>query len=156
MSVVKGIPRDATAGQLREAKLKGMSESGIWSVEAVKNMAVTEPYAYLSKTEPGGKVMNKTEEVVNNLTEAAVAITKAGGVVRDTANATIDSMTDSNRKLRENTNKLTDSIGVFLKTANKPEYIKAINDMERLAAALEKIAELEKAGILNKLAAVVK
>ena len=38
----------------------------------------------------------------------------------------------------------------------KPEYLKAISDVERLAIALEKIADLEKAGILNKLAAVIK
>ena len=156
MSVVKGLPRDVTAGQLREAKLKGFSESGIYTVEAVKHMAVTDPYAYFNKSEPGGKVMNKVEEVIDNLNEASSAVMKAGKTVRETALSTIESMTDNNRKLRDNTNKLTDSIGVFLKTANNPAYVKAINDIERLAGALEKIAELEKAGILNKLAAVVK
>jgi molybdopterin converting factor small subunit len=156
MSVVKGLPRDGTAGEIRQAHLKGWAETGLFSVEAVYKMAVTDPYAYLDKMEPGGKVMSKVEEVVENLGEAAKAITKAGGHVRDTANQTIALITDNNRKLRDNNTKLTDSINVFLKTANKPEYIKAINDMERLATALEKIAELEKNGILNKLAAVIK
>lgn len=156
MSAVKGLPRDATAGQLRETTHKGFSESGVWTVEHIRRMVVTDPCAYLTKLEPGGQVVSKVEDVVENLNEASNAIIKAGGVVRDTAIQTIDSITDSNRKVRENTNKLSDSIGVFLKTANRPEYIKAINDMERLASALEKIAELEKAGILNKLSAIVK
>jgi len=156
MGAITGLPRGFTAGELRESREHGISNTGVVSVKYVENKIQQDPYMYLSKLEPGGQVMNKVEEVVLNLSEASNAIIKAGSTVRESAKTTIDSITDNNRKLRENNTKLTDSINVFLKTATKPEYAKAINDMERLASALEKIAELEKAGILNKLAAVIK
>ena len=156
MSAIKGLPRGMTAGEMRQAKQQGFSESGTYSVEYLSRKVESEPYMYLLKTEPGGKVVNHVEEVKVNLSEAADAMIKAGTAVRDTAVQTIASITDNNRKLRDNNTRLTDSINVFLKTATKAEYLKAINDVERLATALEKIADLEKAGILNKLAAVIK
>jgi len=156
MSAIKGLPRGITAGEMRQAKRQGFTESGAYSIAYLSRRVESEPYMYLLKTEPGGKVMNHVEEVKVNLSEAAEAMIKAGTAVRDTAVQTIASITDNNRKLRDNNTRLTDSINVFLKTATKAEYIKAINDVERLATALEKIADLEKAGILNKLAAIVK
>ena len=156
MSVVKGLPKDGTAGEIRQVLMNGVSETGLYSTEFVRNKVIADPYVYLSKSEPGGKVMKHVEEVTLNLGEAAQAIIKAGANVRNTADKTIEDIVGHNRKLRDNNTKLTDSINVFLKTATKPEYLKAINDVERLSLALEKIADLEKAGILNKLAAVIK
>lgn len=156
MGAVKGLPRGFTAGELRESKAHGVSNTGVVSVAYVDKRVQSDPYVYLEKREPGGQVVDKVEETVLKLSEASEAIIKAGSTVRESAKTTIESITDNNRKLRDNNTKLTDSINVFLKTATKPEYAKAINDMERLASALEKIAELEKAGILNKLAAVIK
>lgn len=156
MGAVKGLPSAGTAGGIRETKLYGISNTGLVSTKYIATKVTSDPYVFLSKKEPGGQIMSHVEEVKLNLGEAAEAIIKAGGAVRDTAVKTIDSIVDNNRKLRDNNTKLTESINVFLKTATKPEYLKAISDVERLASALEKIADLEKAGILNKLAAVIK
>ncbi len=156
MSAVKGLPTGFTAGEMREAKRNGYSESGVYTKAYVNNKVVSDPYVFLNKSEPGGKVMDKVEETVSSLNEAATAIIKAGSTVRSTAEQTIETITVSNRKLRDNNSKMADSINVFLKTATKPEYLKAINDIERLATALEKIAELERTGILSKLSAVIK
>jgi len=155
-NLLSAIPRGFTSGELSQIKKRGYSDKGSMSVEALYLHSVKSWGEYFSKTEPGGQVMNAAEKIAEDLRIASESICNAGRLVKETSEVAIREMIESGRKVRDQNTKLSESINSFLKTAQKPEFTKAIADAERLASALEKIAELEKTGTLSKLAALIK
>lgn len=149
--------KQPTAGQLLQIEKNGFTDDGqFYKASSVENFILTNPEICLSKKEPAVQARSQSEKMIDDLSEVASALRKVGMTVNIAANETIKTMIDSGGKIRDQNTKLASSIESFLKTARSPDFKRAIDDAERLAAALEKIAALDKAGSLGKLANLLK
>ena len=140
-----------TAGAMRQIKQNGhTTAAGGWhSMHNVHNLAA-EASLYLNEREPLGKymsVLEKTKEDAEALTDALLKSTTA---MVEQARESYKQLNDVNGKMRDGAEKLGLAIDKFNKIAGNASFAETARQAESLVNSLERLAELEKSGMLDR------
>jgi len=146
----------ATSGELKEIAQKGYSQSGLINVGFFRKYSALNGSKLIKDNIGVINIMNETNKVEQDLMKVGKAILSQSKALKEIANLHEEKIVESSRKIRDSNHKLTDAIDGFVKKATSAQFMKAVDDAERLAIALEKISDLESKGILNKLTQLMK
>lgn len=148
--------RNTTAGALRQVKQKGSSVSGgVFSKAAVMNMILTGQAAYLSKREPLGKYMSALENTAKEIDAVADSIAVKSRAMVENAAQGVKAMSKISGDLRASADNLASAIEKFGKVANNASFAETAKNAESLVASLERLAELQRSGMLEKVMAAM-
>lgn len=142
--------RNITSGALREVKSKGASTAsrGIFSQEYLNSLY--DPKMYFSKIEPAGVFMETLDKTAKVIEQNAEALSTAANKLVDTAKQANKQMSDVTGKFRDGTEKLSIAIDKLMKVAGRGDFAETVRLTESLVDSLERLAELEEKGILDR------
>jgi hypothetical protein len=146
--------KGTTAGALRELKRDGFTRAaGGWFSQDFlsNNLLVGNNFdLYLSKNEPLGEFMNKAEITKENIDNVSDAIRKASVNMVETAREANKQLNDASGKMRDGTEKLSVAIEKMMKIAGRADFANTVKITESFVSSLERLAELEEKGLLDK------
>jgi ABC-type transporter Mla subunit MlaD len=146
-ALLKGM----TAGALRQIKQQGYTTAaGGWhALDLVYNMA-TDASVYLRENEPLGKYMTVLEKTNQDAKELTQALLKSTNAMVEQARDAHKQMQDINGKLRDGAEKLGLAMEKFNRVAGNTNFAETAKQAESLVSSLERLAELEASGMLDK------
>jgi hypothetical protein len=152
--------RGVTAGALRQAKQRGWStntrDGGIFSTAYVKKLVVHNTADYLTKREPLGQYMEALEQAKQTSTELTEAISSQMRQMVDAASVGSKAMMEVSAKLRDSAEKMGTAMNKFSAIANNTKFAETAKQAESLVNSLERLADLQKSGLLDKVMAAMK
>jgi uncharacterized phage infection (PIP) family protein YhgE len=146
-STLKGM----TAGALRQIKKQGNTTAAgrRHALDRVYNMA-TDAGVYLRENEPLGKYMTVLEKTNQDAKELTQALLKSTNAMVEQARDAHKQMQDINGKLRDGAEKLGLAMEKFNRVAGNTNFAETAKQAESLVSSLERLAELEASGMLDK------
>lgn len=143
--------RNVTAGALRQVRQTGSTTAsgGLWRVDMVRRLAV-DMNGYFRRNEPIGKLMTALEETTKQVNDLQEAIRKGMVATVEAAKVQTKELTEVSGKLRDNAEKLGTAIEKFSKIAGNTKFAESAKQAESLVNSLERLAELQRSGMLDK------
>ena len=148
---LKGV----TSGILREIKAQGYSTAGggLWSKEFVINSVKNIPAdfgSYKAKNEPLGEYMNAMEQTAKEIESVTDAISRNTAMMVERAKEATRQVNDVSGKMRDGAEKLGAAMEKFAKISGNANFAETAKTAESLVNSLERLAELEKSGVLDR------
>ena len=145
----------ATAGELRQIKQQGASDSGFYSHAAFGAQLPAMVGLYFYKKEPGGIFMDTLEKTRKQIEDSTDAIAASGRKLVEVAKDANKQMAEVAGKFREGSDHLAHAINKMMALADRHDFAKRVNLTKTLVESLERLAALEKQGTLDKVLAAL-
>lgn len=147
---LKGV----TSGMLREIRQQGWTgaKGGLFAesfVDRLSNQIKTSDFS--KKTHPLGEFIAMTKETIDQIDELTFALQRARTSMVDAAKDANKSVIDISRHMRENSEKLGAALEKFSKITANTNFAETVKQAESLVSCLERLAELERSGSLEKI-----
>lgn len=142
-----------TAGMAREIARQGHTSAagGRFSVGLIDGYLATAKVSdYKHKHEPLGIFMTTSNNTAKEITEVADAVSAAVKQMVAATNDANKQLTESTAKMRDNSEKLGAAITKLAKIAGDKNFAATAATAESLVNSLERLAELEKTGMLDR------
>ena len=144
-----------TSGALKDLTLKGFTSAcgGVFSQEYFDG-ALTDSRTCIklitSPTEPTGKFMSTLTSLEDQISSSANAVNSAIHKLNDAADTAKDKLHGVSGKLRDGAEKLSVAIDKVMTVSGRKDYAEVVRLTESLVSSLERLAELEQKGLLDK------
>jgi len=143
--------KNMTAGALRQVKRHGATTAaGGWCLLDDAYEQASKTSIYLKPNEPLGGYMTALKEASKDATEMTEALVKNINVMVDQAREASKRLNDCSGKMRDGADKLNSAIEKFNKVAGNTNFAETAKQAESLVNSLERLAELEASGKLDK------
>ena len=144
-----------TSGAIKDLTLNGFTTAcgGVFS-EKYLTRALTNPRTCMalitSPSEPTGKFMNTLPTLEDQISNSATAVNSAIVKLSDAADTAKDKLHGVSGKLRDGAEKLSVAIDKVMTVSGRKDYAEVVRLTESLVNSLERLAELEQKGLLDK------
>jgi soluble cytochrome b562 len=144
--------RGTTAGALQQLKQQGYTTAsgGLFSKKLLDDITTNGGKTFFEPIEPAGIFMSKLDQVQDQIKDTTDAIQKASHTLVETARDANKSMTDVSGKMRDGADKLAFAIDKMMKVTGRGDFAHVVALTESLVDSLERLAELEQKGLLEK------
>ena len=141
-----------TSGQMRLRQRIG-ARSELFTADEAKRLREfgIENGDYYSRKEPGGIVMSKMEQQTLEMERAEEALTSAIHKFVESAKVSEKNIKQTSGKIRDSVDKLAGAIQKLMSIANSSDFGKTVEQAESLVSALERLADLENSGKLDRI-----
>jgi hypothetical protein len=144
-----------TTGAVKQLKLNGFTTAcgGIFSKEYFDH-AFTDRHTCMglitSPSEPIGKFMTTLTSLEDQISSSALAVNSAIIKLNGAADTAKDKLHGVSGKLREGAEKLSVAIDKVMVVSGRKDYAEVVRLTESLVGSLERLAELEQKGLLDR------
>jgi len=149
-----------TSGAMRQIKTQGFTlnttDGGAFAVDFIKKLALNDRHFLLTSREPMGKYMTALEQAHKETEELTAAIQKQTREMVDSAAAGAKAMAEVSGKLRDSAEKMGTAMTKFANIANNAKFAETAKQAESLVNSLERLAELQRCGLLDKVMQAMK
>lgn len=128
----------------------------MFATSYVRAIATQDMASYLNKREPLGKYMEALEQTRKTAAELTESISAQTRKMVDEAAAGAKAMAEVSAKLRDSAEKMGTAMTKFAAIANNTKFAESAKQAESLVTSLERLAELQRSGLLDKVMAAMK
>ena len=144
--------RNITSGALRQIKQQGYStntqDGGVFSTAFIRSMQAHGTNIFAKPNEPLGIFMTALEQAQKDIEGTSTAISATSRQMVHNAETATSQLTESSRKMRDATDKLTTQMQKFNSIFTNAHFAEQSKAAQSLADAMERLAVLQEKGLL--------
>lgn len=145
---------------MRQLKTQGhtTASGGLFSKDYLNHLLSDETLSSTLrlKREPLGVFMSQLENVAKQIEETAAAVSTQSNALVSAAQIASKQMMEVSAKMRDSAEKMSTAMVKFAAIANNTKFAESAKTAESLVNSLERLAELQRTGMLDKVMAAMK